>query len=111
MPLNKETKPNQTYIGSNISSTEDDVNTRTGEAWTGVDRLSIIRKSDRFDKIQQGSVSTTVGIRYLNAKKTHGKKSRWEQHKNATLCFKHILDATPHKTAAVRPPAAHLKNY
>ena len=35
----------------NISSTESDIN--IGKAWTAIDRLSIIWKSDLFDKIKQ----------------------------------------------------------
>ena len=35
-----------TYIGSNISSTESDVNIHIGKAWTTIDRLLIIWKPD-----------------------------------------------------------------
>ena len=42
-----------TYLGSNISSTESDVNIRIGKAWTAIDRLSIIWKSDLSDKIKR----------------------------------------------------------
>ena len=35
-------------------------------------------------------------------------KSRWEQHKNATSYTEQILEATFHKTAAVRLPTSHL---
>ena len=31
-----------TYLGSSISSTEKDINTRLAKAWTAIDRLSII---------------------------------------------------------------------
>ena len=40
-----------TYLGSSISSTERDVNIRLVKAWTAVNRLSIIWKSDLSDKI------------------------------------------------------------
>ena len=44
---------NFTYIGSNISSTECDVNMQRLKEWTDIDRLSIIEKSDLPDKIKR----------------------------------------------------------
>ena len=35
-----------TYLGSSVSSTEKDIDTRLTKAWTAIDRLSIIWKSD-----------------------------------------------------------------
>ena len=52
------------YLGSNISSTESDVNIRIAKFWIAIDRLSIIRKSDLSDKIKQDfflDVSVPVG--------------------------------------------------
>ena len=40
------------YLGSNISSSESDVNIHIANAWTDIDRLSIIKKSDLSDKIK-----------------------------------------------------------
>ena len=40
-----------TYLGSSISSTEKDIETRLMKAWTAIDRLSIIWKSDLTDKM------------------------------------------------------------
>ena len=34
------------YLGSSVSSTEKDVNTRLAKAWTAIDSLSVIWKSD-----------------------------------------------------------------
>ena len=39
-----------TYVGSCVSSTEKDINTQRTKAWTAIDRLSIIGKSDLTDK-------------------------------------------------------------
>ena len=39
-----------TYLGSSASSTEKDIDTQLTKAWTGIDRLSIMRKSDLTDK-------------------------------------------------------------
>ena len=41
---------------------------------------------------------------------TDKKKARWELHKNATCCFKQILEASPQKAAAEWPLTSHLKN-
>ena len=41
-----------TYLGSSVSSTEKDIDTRLTKAWTAIDRLSIIWKSDLTDKIK-----------------------------------------------------------
>ena len=39
-----------TYLGSSVSSTEKYIDTRLTKAWTAIDRLSIIWKSDLTDK-------------------------------------------------------------
>ena len=41
------------YIGSSVSSTEKDIDTRLAKAWTTNDRLSVIWKSDLTDKIKR----------------------------------------------------------
>ena len=41
-----------TYLGSSISSTENDIAMRPAKAWTAVDKLSILWKSDLSDKIK-----------------------------------------------------------
>ena len=41
-----------TYLGSSVSSTKKDINTRLTKAWTVIDRLSIIWKSDLTDKMK-----------------------------------------------------------
>ena len=42
-----------TYLGSSVSSTEKDINTRLMKAWTVIDRLLIIWKSDLTDKMKR----------------------------------------------------------
>ena len=42
-----------TYLGSSISSTETDINTRLAKAWTANDRISVVRKSDLTDKMKR----------------------------------------------------------
>ena len=41
-----------TYLGSSVSSTENDIDTRLTKAWTAIDRLSIIWKSDLTDEMK-----------------------------------------------------------
>ena len=41
-----------TYLGSSVSSTEKDIDTRLTKAWTAINRLSIIWKSDLTDKMK-----------------------------------------------------------
>ena len=41
---------NMSYLGSSVSSTKKDANTRQGKAWTPMDRLSVICKSDKIKR-------------------------------------------------------------
>ena len=62
-----------TYLGSSVSSTEKDTDTRLTKAWTANDRLSIIWKSDLTDKMKRsffpssGRIDTAVWMHYLDA--------------------------------------------
>ena len=49
-----------TYLGSSVSSTEKDIDTRLTKAWTAIDRLSIIWKSDRTDKMKRSFFQPAV---------------------------------------------------
>ena len=42
-----------TYLGSSVSSTEKDIDTQLTKAWTPIDKLSIIWKSDLTDKMKR----------------------------------------------------------
>ena len=46
------------YLSSNISSTDSDVYICIGKAWTAIDRLTTIWKSDLSDKIKQNFFQT-----------------------------------------------------
>ena len=41
-----------TYLGSSVSPTEKNIDTRLTKAWTAIDKLSIIWKSDLTDKMK-----------------------------------------------------------
>ena len=49
-----------TYLGSSVSSTEKDINTRIAKAWTAIDRLLVIWKSELTDKIKRSFFKTAV---------------------------------------------------
>ena len=40
-----------TFLGNNVSSTENDINMQLGKAWTAIDRLSVKWKLSLSDKI------------------------------------------------------------
>ena len=102
------------YTGSNVSSTENDINTWLAKAWSSIDRLSVIDKSDLSDKIKRnfflssGHVHTTIWIHHVYADKVCREKARWSLHENATSYIEQILEATFYNTAAVWPPTTHL---
>ena len=61
-----------TSRGSSVSSIETDINTRLAKAWTAIDRLLVIWKSDLTDKIKRsflpsGCVDANVWMHYMYA--------------------------------------------
>ena len=48
------------YLGSSVESTEKDIDTRLTKAWTAIDRLSIIWKSDLTDKMKRSFFQAAV---------------------------------------------------
>ena len=49
-----------TYLGSSVSSTEKDIDTRLTNTWKAIDRLSIIWKSDLTDKMKRSFFQAAV---------------------------------------------------
>ena len=49
-----------TYQGSNVASTEKDIDTRLTKAWTAINRLSIIWKSDLTNKMKRSFFQAVV---------------------------------------------------
>ena len=49
-----------TYLGSSVESTEKDIETRLTKAWTAINRLSIIWKSDLTDKMKHSFLQAAV---------------------------------------------------
>ena len=49
-----------TYLGRSVSSTEKNIDTRLTKAWTAIDKLSIIWKSDLTDKMKRSFFQAAV---------------------------------------------------
>ena len=49
-----------TYLGSSVSSTETDINTRLAKAWTAIDRISVIWMSGLTDKMKRNFFQATL---------------------------------------------------
>ena len=54
-----------TYLGSSVASTEKDIDTRLTKAWTAINRLSIIWKSDLTDKMKRSFFQAAVASMLL----------------------------------------------
>ena len=106
-----------TYLGSSVSSTEKDIDTRLTKAWTAIHRLSIIWKSDLTDLNETqflpsgGRIDTAVWMHYLDANKTAGEEARRQLHKNVASNIEQVWAATPHNAPTIRSPASHHENY
>ena len=100
-----------TYLGSSVESTEKDIETRLTKAWTAINRLSTIWKSDLTDKMKRSFFQAAVtsillyGCTTWTLTKRLERETRWRLHKNAACNPEQVLAATPHKTPTVRPPA------
>ena len=102
-----------TYLGSSVSSTENDINTQLAKARAANDGLSVIWKSDLTDRIKHSFFQTNPAIwmLYVDPVKTYREKARRQLHKNTTSNIEQVQEATLHKTAAIRPPTSHHENY
>ena len=109
-----------TYLGSSVSSTEKDIDTRLTKAWTAIDKLSVIWKSDLTDKMKRSFFQTAVVSVLLYGcttwtltkqmqKKLDGNYTRmlrailnksWRQHPTKQQLYGHLLPIT--KTIQVR---------
>ena len=108
------------YLGSSVSSTEKDIDTRLTKAWSAIDKLSVIWKSDLTDKMkcsfcQAAVVSillygcTTWTLTKRLEKKLNGNYTRmlwailnksWRQHPTKHQLYSHLPLIT--KTIQVR---------
>ena len=96
-----------TYLGSSVSLTEKDIETRLTKAWTAINRLSIIWKSDLTDKMKRSFFQAAVTSILLYGCTTWTLTKRLEKKLDGN--YTRMLTATPHKTPTVRPPAPITK--
>ena len=105
-----------TYLGSSVSSTENDIDTRLTKTWTAIDRLSIIWKSDLTDEMKCSFFQAAVVSILLYGcttwtleKKLDGNYTRmlrtilnksWRQHPTRRQLYGHLPPIT--KTIQVR---------
>ena len=102
------------YLGSSVASTEKDIDTRLTKAWTAINRLSIIWKSDLTDKMKRSFFQAAVASILLYGcttrtltkrleKKTDGNYSRmlrailnkfWRQHPTRHQLYGHLPPIT-----------------
>ena len=81
------------YFGRSDSSTENDINIRLTNAWTAIDELSIIWKSDLSDKIKRNFFQAVVvsillyGCSNMNVDKAYIEKARGEMRKKANKLY------------------------
>ena len=103
-----------TYLGSSVSSTKNDINTWLTKAWTVIDRLSVIWKSDLTDKIKRSffqaavvsmllyGCSTWTLTKYME-KKLDGNYTRMLQAVLNKSCWQHpIQTPTTHHEKQIR---------
>ena len=106
-----------TYLGSSVSSTEKDIDARLTRAWTAIDSLSIIRKSDLTDKMKRRFFQAAVVSILLYGCTTWTLPKRLEKKLdgNYTRMPRAILNKSwrqhPHKGPSLRPSASHHENY
>ena len=109
-----------TYLGSSVESTEKDIETRLTKAWTAINKLSIIWKSDLADKMKRSFFQAVVTSILLYGcttwtltkrleKKLYGNYTRmlrailnksWQQHPTRHQLYGHLPPIT--KTIQVR---------
>ena len=83
-----------TYLGSSVSSTEKDIDTRLTKAWTTIDNLSIIWKSDLTDKMKRSFFQAAVLsiLLYVCTTWTLTKRSEKKLDGNYTRMLRAILN-------------------
>ena len=98
-----------TYLRSSVSSTKKDIDTRLTKAWTAIDRLSVIWTSDLTNKMKHSLFQAVVMSILLYGCTTWMLTKRMEKKLDGN--YTRMLQATPHKEPAVRPPTSHHENY
>ena len=99
-----------TYLGSSVSSTEKDIDTRLTKAWTAIDRLSIIWKSNLTDKMKRSFFQAAVVSILLYGCTTWTLTKRLEKKLdgNYTRMLRAILNRSWHQHPTRRQLYGHL---
>ena len=105
-----------TYLGSSVISTEKDIDTRLTKAWTAIDKLLVIWKSDLTDKMKRSFFYAAVVSILLYGCTTWTLTKRLEKKlDNYTRMLRAILNKSrwqhPNKAPTIRPLASHHENY
>ena len=95
-----------TYLGSSVSSTEKDIDTRLTKAWTAIDRLSIIWKSDLTYKMKRSFFQAEVVSILLYGCTTWTLTKRLE--KKLDSHYTRMQRATLNKSRRQHPTRHHL---
>ena len=101
-----------TYLGSSVSSTEKDIDTRLSKAWTAIDKLSIIWKSDLTDRMKRSFFQAAVVLILLYECTTWTLSKRLEKKldRNYSRMLRAILNRsrrqhpTKHQLYGLLPP-------
>ena len=98
-----------TYPGSRVSSTKKDIDTRLMNAWTAIDRLSIIWKSNLIDKMKRSFFQAVVVLILLYGCTTWTLTKRLEKlDRNYTGMLRAILNKSWQQHPTRRQLYGHL---
>ena len=97
---------NFSYLGSSVSSTETEINTRLAKIWIGIDRLSVIWKSDLTDKIKRNFFQAAVVSILLYGCTTWTPTKRMEKKLDGN--YTRMLRAISNKSWRQHPTNQHL---
>ena len=95
-----------TYLGSSVSSTEKDIDTRLTKAWTAINRLSIIWKSDLTDKMKRSFFQAAVTLILLYGCTTWTLTKRLEKKLDGN--YTRMLRAILNKSWRKHPTRHHI---
>ena len=95
-----------TYLENSVSSNEKDIDTRLTKAWTAIDKLSIIWKSDLTDKMKRSFFQAAVVSILLNGCTTWTLTKRLEKKLDAN--YTRILRAILNKSRRQHPTRHQL---
>ena len=93
-------------LGSSVASTKKDIDTRLTKAWTAINRLSIIWKSDLTDKMKRSFFQAAVASILLYGCTTWTLTKRLE--KKLDINYTRMLRAILNKSWRQHPTRLHL---